>query len=744
LRGRNLKYIVFILFIVCLINPCYAQDDRSLIYICYDRGRTFEDPNDALIILDTVTLEEIDRISLDSADPFVIEMRSDNKVAFIGHDPRFTTGLSIVDLVQKRRIKTMFTGNRVFGIRINSNGLLYVLLDNRQIALVNTQTFQLERTIDLPDIPIAIIFSPDGKRAYISLNGTTRILVMDLNNQSIIKIIDVRAGTTDVNRLAISPDGRSLYVACDGLIQVINTSSLEIVDSLPGTKFTYSLLVSSDGKTLYAADFGGGSAVPPFLIVIDIASRSIIQRIDVAPLTRSLAFGNDDQILYANNRNDLLYIIDTKTNTVLAQRQYDPGVNGFGGGIVVVGSSSVGSPPTVQLLSPQANEIVQRGNPFTIKWQTVKGSLGLSKHQVDVSLDGGQNFTVLPLANNLSATTQEFIWNVPNQSISSAQIRVTATDLGGRSSVGLSGIFSIGDKPTSDTEAPTVRFISPIGGEKFNSGDTININWNSTDNIGVASQDLTLSTDGGSSFSTTLATGLNGVVQSFSFKIPDNLQTQQARLRLIVRDAAGNSAQAITASDFQIQALADTQSPVVEISTPKTNEILSAGQAITVNWNSTDNVGVASQALLLSLNGGTTFQTISSFDGNTATFTLNNVSNLDKTTSNVQIKITATDAAGNNGEQTTSFKLAPVVTQASFTKPTLTINGVGFTSNNSQASVVVLINGKAAASLSVTIQSNTLITVKGNKKKLGLIKGSNNSLKLIIDGVESNIAGFAF
>jgi hypothetical protein len=231
---------------------------------------------------------------------------------------------------------------------------------------------------------------------------------------------------------------------------------------------------------------------------------------------------------------------------------------------------------------------------------------------------------------------------------------------------------------------------------------------------------LSLSTDGGQSFPISIASSLIGSAQSFVYAIPNELTTDRGRFRLSVRDAAGNSAQAVTAADFQIKSPTpppDIEAPAIVISKPM-NDVITAGQPITVNWRSADNVAVVSQSLLLSLDGGASFQTLSNFGADAVSFTITNAANIDKTTPRGQVKITATDAAGNRGEQTASFTIAPAVTQASFAKPNLTINGIGFLSNNAQASVRLIINGREATAAKATISGNTSITAKGNKKKL--------------------------
>ncbi|MEW6735722.1 MAG: hypothetical protein AB1489_30805 [Acidobacteriota bacterium] len=740
-----LKKVALSFAILLLINlSALGQVDKPTIYVCFDRGFSADNPNDALIMLDGMTLAEIGRIPLENGFPADITLRRDKKIAFVSADPRFdnSTGFSIVDLAGKRRIKTMLTDRVLQGVEIGPKGVLYVLAeDPGQLILFDTQTFEMIQTVNLPNSPVSITFSKDETKAFVTLSNVMELLVLDLtNNFSILRTINIPEGFGDNSRQVLSPDGTHLYVAARGIIVVIDTNKLEIVNQLPGTQDTHALQISKDGKTLYAADFFSS---PP-LIAIDTASRTIIKNFDIGGLTRFLTLSPNGQLLYANNISNFFYIIDTKTNTLLTAQRYAPTRDGFSSNMAVTGDFSIGTTPTVQVVSPQLNEIVQRGKPFTIRWQTTSGGFIVGTQTLELSTDAGQNFSTIMSADNLRGTAQEFQWNVPNQIISSAQIRITAFDVGGRVGTKTSEIFSIGDRPPDpvDNQPPTVRFLNPLGGERFNQDDNLTITWSSSDNVRVTAQDLSLSTDGGNTFSTTIATGLDGTTQSFAFTIPTSIETTRARLRLIVRDAANNMAQTITPADFQIQPVVvpDTQAPTITISNPTAGQVLPAGQSITVNWQSVDNVGVASQSLLLSLDGGATFQNVADFAGDVGTFTINN---LDKATANARVKIAATDMAGNKGEQVASFMLMPMIIQPTYNKPTLSITGVGFTSSTPQATTKVLINGKEIPTARFTINSNTSITARGNKKKLGLKKG-NNTVQIVVDNIISNTTNFQF
>ncbi|MEW6738252.1 MAG: hypothetical protein AB1489_43665, partial [Acidobacteriota bacterium] len=64
-------------------------------------------------------------------------------------------------------------------------------------------------------------------------------------------------------------------------------------------------------------------------------------------------------------------------------------------------------------------------------------------------------------------------------------------------------------------------------------------------------------------------------------------------------------------------------------------------------------------------------------------------------------------------------------------------------SNKQLTKVTVLINGKEIPSSKVTVNSNTIITAKGNKKKLAIEKGIN-LVNVIVDGLVSNSAELDF
>lgn len=108
--------------------------------------------------------------------------------------------------------------------------------------------------------------------------------------------------------------------------------------------------------------------------------------------------------------------------------------------------------------------------------------------------------------------------------------------------------------PPADSVSPTVRLLAPNGGEKVKRGRSYTIQWQSSDNLGVISQDISLSVDGGANFLVTVATGLSGNTQSFVFTPSSTLgKSKTSRIRVIARDQAGNAGIDTSDGNFKLK-----------------------------------------------------------------------------------------------------------------------------------------------------------------------------------------------
>jgi hypothetical protein len=159
------------------------------------------------------------------------------------------------------------------------------------------------------------------------------------------------------------------------------------------------------------------------------------------------------------------------------------------------------------------------------------------------------------------------------------------------------------------------------------------------------------------------------------------------------------------------------------------DQIVTAGQVRELTVTASDPNGNA--GLKLSLMSPPTFVTLIDKGDGTGTV---RISPATTDIQSARVVVQVSDSGGLTAQ--TSFNLnvqgAIKITAASFSKPNLFINGTGF--GNSAAKVTV--NGKDVT-VDIVNQSDSSIVLKGNKKKLNLIKGSNQ-ITVSINGTTSN------
>ncbi len=105
----------------------------------------------------------------------------------------------------------------------------------------------------------------------------------------------------------------------------------------------------------------------------------------------------------------------------------------------------------------------------------------------------------------------------------------------------------------TDTTPPLVRLIKPNGGEAIAAGSRYErIEWTTSDNLEVTSQELRLSTDSGTTFPIVVLTGISADVRTLAWEVPNDLNTTKARIQIMLRDSNGNEGMAMSAADFTV------------------------------------------------------------------------------------------------------------------------------------------------------------------------------------------------
>jgi YD repeat-containing protein len=146
----------------------------------------------------------------------------------------------------------------------------------------------------------------------------------------------------------------------------------------------------------------------------------------------------------------------------------------------------------------------------------------------------------------------------------------------------------------TDTEPPVVTLVAPTGGEVIAGNTTYRIQWQSDDNVGVVSQNIALSTDGGQTFPTTIASGLAGNAETYNWYVPATIApSRTAVIQVTAADAAGNATSASSGLLSLIgSGFTANSNPTYTYDSLNrlTQAVLGDGRTITYTWDAAGNL----------------------------------------------------------------------------------------------------------------------------------------------------------
>ena len=232
----------------------------------------------------------------------------------------FNDSLAVVDLATGKVKGTVRTGIAPFGVRVNSAGTVAyvsnwggrfptaqdmtrttgvrpgadrVVVDARGIASTGTvsrvdlATMQVTNTIETGLHPTAMVWDGPRARLYVANSNSDTVTVIDTQSNRVahnFKIAPFRKKAEGVapNALAVSADGKTLYVACGGInaVAVMRAEDGRIEGLVPTAWYPNDLRLSADGEYLLVANLMGvGPGGDPY----DIERMARMEGLDILP-----------------------------------------------------------------------------------------------------------------------------------------------------------------------------------------------------------------------------------------------------------------------------------------------------------------------------------------------------------------------------------------------------------------------------------------------------------------------------
>jgi len=275
---RTWKYPLLLL-LGCLAG-CHAEapQERSLVAVVTSGAGA----------LDVVDVDSGSRVASLSAGtvPHDVAVNRDQGLAVIvdrGSPTRPGRGLILCDLRKPAVLRTVplkrFLG--LHGVQFLPDGhrVAVTAEERRSVLVVDTDSGTLEKVIPTTQhSPEQIVVTSNGERAYVSSPKDGSIAVLNLPRSSLEAVIPV---CSDIDGIALSPDGEEIWAACGSAnsIAVVSTADLELRETIPcfETPTRVLFIPSDEGDRVVVSNARSGD-----LAVFSARIRREVMRISLA------------------------------------------------------------------------------------------------------------------------------------------------------------------------------------------------------------------------------------------------------------------------------------------------------------------------------------------------------------------------------------------------------------------------------------------------------------------------------
>lgn len=251
--------------------------------------------------------------------------------------------LSVIDGITRATVATVPLGKRPRGLKTSPDGkLLYVALSGSPIAgpgvdesklppadkgadgigIVDLATLKLVKVLRGVSDPEQLAVSADGKRLFVASEDTGQAIVLDAADGKVLAKLAVGGEPEGVT---LSPDGRHVYVSSeeDHHVAVIETASNRIVATLEVGQRPRFTEFSDDGAQAFVSGENDGT-----ITVIDAKALKVLRTIKLqGALTRpvGMVVSHDGKRLYTvTGRGKNLLELDIATGKVLRTVEVGP------------------------------------------------------------------------------------------------------------------------------------------------------------------------------------------------------------------------------------------------------------------------------------------------------------------------------------------------------------------------------------------------------------------------------------
>ncbi len=214
-------------------------------------------------------------------------------------------------------------------LAINPNGKFLYALDrsNGSFLIISTATNSVVRTLNVGtggQAPTALTVTPDGKQIWVARRDGSVVVVCAINDVILGKF-QLAPGLAGLANVVFSPDGKLAYIAGTqnqtvGYLKTVNTSTKQVVGSVQVGDMPEKVAITPDGRYVYVGSLDGIDITPPSDVTkIDTQTDKVTAVLPNYNNVVALVVSPDGKQLYVSLEDEyaVLEVVDVATDNVI-------------------------------------------------------------------------------------------------------------------------------------------------------------------------------------------------------------------------------------------------------------------------------------------------------------------------------------------------------------------------------------------------------------------------------------------
>ena len=240
--------------------------------------------------------------------PALLALAPDAPLAYVTHSD--LGKVAVVDLDQRRVVRTIDVPGSPFGIAVGKGGRIFVgdWHEDQVIAVDTAGEGEPKLTkVRVGRAPAHVVLSPDGETVFVANREEDSVSVVRTSDMTVSATIPVGHAPF---AMTLSPDGARLFVGNmqGGTVSVVDTATLAVRDTWKTGAMPYGAAVTPDGGRVLITHQGGGT------VGIFAGTDTALATIKVGSYPEGVAIGENGTRAYvANWFSDNVSVIDLAT-----------------------------------------------------------------------------------------------------------------------------------------------------------------------------------------------------------------------------------------------------------------------------------------------------------------------------------------------------------------------------------------------------------------------------------------------